>query len=104
MSWMMTWDDQVVPVLQAHVFPAVQSVPIGMDPEWAQGTGNASHLSLPPWDAQCHLQVCPCAPSWEQAWLMGTRTMGTRELTPALRKLVSMTLLYILLVLMNCIK
>lgn len=109
-SWVMTWDGQVVPVLQAHFFPAALSVPSGMNPEWAQDTGDASHLSLPWLPPGMLSAICRCvppwdtpAPSWEQAGMMGTRIVGTRELTPALRKLVSESraLLDILLILTN---
>lgn len=99
----------------AHFFPAALSVSSGMNPEWAQDTGDASHLSLP-WLPPGMLPpgmlsaICRCvppwdtpAPSWEQAGMMGTRIVGTRELTPALRKLVSESraLLDILLILTN---
>lgn len=99
----MSWDDQVVPVLQVDFSQQYCQCPFG----WIQ-SGPRALVML-------HTFLCPgcplgcsvpsagvsCAPSWEQA-----RMMGTRELTPALRKLVSesMTLLDILLVLMNCIK
>lgn len=62
MSWVMTWNDQVLPVLQAYFFPAVLSVPIGIDPEWAQGTGDASHLSLPWLSPGMLSAICRCVP------------------------------------------
>lgn len=74
----------------------------------AGGTGDAPHLALP----QGGSAVCEGVPvllwpfSPEQAGVMGTETVGTREVTLSPRHLVagSTALPYILLTFMNCIK